>query len=151
MRRILILADIRPMGYRLSCCGSLGKDFLFKSILGHCDTVFKIIQLNLQKNVNIAVSICKGKLEYPYLPILGIYSWKHGIIRINVLYTYILWKRRYMKIWILLQKVFHLRCDSEDQHWNFPPLLFFSPSAISWKILSRMHGSCLQNKEKRQE
>ena len=57
MCKILILADIRPMGYRLSCCGSLGKDFLFKSILGHCDTVFKIIQLNLQKNVNITVSM----------------------------------------------------------------------------------------------
>ena len=49
---ILILGDFRPMGYKLSCCGSLwsrhgfllvykdvhglGKDILFKSILGPC-------------------------------------------------------------------------------------------------------------------
>ena len=36
MCRILILADIRPMGYKLSCCG-LGKNLLFKSILGRCE------------------------------------------------------------------------------------------------------------------
>ena len=34
--RILILADIRPMGYKLACCGSIW----FKSILGHCE-IFK--------------------------------------------------------------------------------------------------------------
>ena len=37
--RISILADFRPMGYKLSCLGSLwsvGKDLLFKSVLGHC-------------------------------------------------------------------------------------------------------------------
>ena len=34
--RILILADIRFMGYKLSCCDSLGKDLLFKSDLGRC-------------------------------------------------------------------------------------------------------------------
>ena len=38
---ISILADFRPMGYKLSCCGSLwsslGKNLLFKSALGHCD------------------------------------------------------------------------------------------------------------------
>ena len=38
MCSILILADIRPMGYKLPCCGSigLGKNILFKSILGRC-------------------------------------------------------------------------------------------------------------------
>ena len=36
---ILIPADFRPMGYKLSCCGSIwsGKNLLFKSILGRCD------------------------------------------------------------------------------------------------------------------
>ena len=29
-------ADFRPIGYRLSCCGSLW--YLFKSVLGHCCT-----------------------------------------------------------------------------------------------------------------
>ena len=35
---ISILADFRPMGYNLSCCGSicLGKNLLSKSILGRC-------------------------------------------------------------------------------------------------------------------
>ena len=35
---ILIPADFRPMGYKLSCCGSIwsGKNLLFKSILGRC-------------------------------------------------------------------------------------------------------------------
>ena len=33
---ILVLADFRPMRYRLSCCGSQGKNLLFKSVLGHC-------------------------------------------------------------------------------------------------------------------
>ena len=37
MWEISILVDFRPMGYKLSCCGScLGKNFLFKSALGHC-------------------------------------------------------------------------------------------------------------------
>ena len=37
--RISILADIRPMGYKLSCSlvvFGLGKDILFKSVLGRC-------------------------------------------------------------------------------------------------------------------
>ena len=36
---ISIHADSRPMGYKLSYCGShcLGKNILFKSALGHCD------------------------------------------------------------------------------------------------------------------
>ena len=36
---ISILADFRPIGYRLSCCGifGLGKFLLLKSVLGHCD------------------------------------------------------------------------------------------------------------------
>ena len=42
--RISILADFRPMGYKLSCCGSLGKNLLFKSILGRCAEVTKIIE-----------------------------------------------------------------------------------------------------------
>ena len=34
---ISILADFRPMGYKLSCCGSLwSSDLLLKSVLGHC-------------------------------------------------------------------------------------------------------------------
>ena len=35
---ISILADFRPMGYNLSCCGifGLGKNLLFKSLLGRC-------------------------------------------------------------------------------------------------------------------
>ena len=41
MCRILILADIRPMGYnKLSCWGSFWsryKDLSFKSVLGRCD------------------------------------------------------------------------------------------------------------------
>ena len=35
MWRISILADFRPMGSKLSCCGIL----LFKSVLGHCVAV----------------------------------------------------------------------------------------------------------------
>ena len=36
---ISILADFRPMGYKFSAVVvfGLGKNFLFKSILGHCD------------------------------------------------------------------------------------------------------------------
>ena len=36
---ISILADFRPMGYKLSCCDSVwsGLNVLFKSILGHCE------------------------------------------------------------------------------------------------------------------
>ena len=34
---ISILGDFRPIGYKLSCCGSLGKDLIFESVLGHCD------------------------------------------------------------------------------------------------------------------
>ena len=37
---ISILDDFKPMGYKLSCCGivfGLGKNLLFKSILGHCE------------------------------------------------------------------------------------------------------------------
>ena len=33
--RISILADFRPRGNKLSCCG-IGKNLFFKSILGHC-------------------------------------------------------------------------------------------------------------------
>ena len=38
MFRILILADIRPMGYKLFAVVvfGLGKNLLFKSILEHC-------------------------------------------------------------------------------------------------------------------
>ena len=41
MCRILIHAEIRPMGYRLTCCAAVvvfgrGKNFLYKSILGRC-------------------------------------------------------------------------------------------------------------------
>ena len=32
---ISILADFRPMGYKLLCC-QLGKNLSFKSVLGHC-------------------------------------------------------------------------------------------------------------------
>ena len=38
---ILILADFRPMGYKLSCYAmavfGLGKNLLFKSFLGRCE------------------------------------------------------------------------------------------------------------------
>ena len=40
---ISILADFRPIRYKLSCCDSLwsryyvGKNLLFKSVLGHCE------------------------------------------------------------------------------------------------------------------
>ena len=39
MRRILIFADIRPrgVGFHAVVVFGLGKDFLFKSILGLCD------------------------------------------------------------------------------------------------------------------
>ena len=36
---ISILADFRPMGYKLSCCDSL----LFESVLGHCVLLTMII------------------------------------------------------------------------------------------------------------
>ena len=38
MWKISIRVDFRPIGYKLSCCGSiaLGKNLLFKSGLGHC-------------------------------------------------------------------------------------------------------------------
>ena len=38
MCRILILADIRPkgVGFHAVVVFGMGKDFLFKSILGHC-------------------------------------------------------------------------------------------------------------------
>ena len=43
MCRILILADIRPMGYKFSYCG-----ILFKSILGRCVICdFEILKKNI--------------------------------------------------------------------------------------------------------
>ena len=36
MCRILILADIRPIGYKAVVVFGLGKNLLFKSILGRC-------------------------------------------------------------------------------------------------------------------
>ena len=54
---ISILADFRPMGYKLSCCGSLsktvfdlGKNLLFKSVLGHC--VNHLIQAVIHSEFN---------------------------------------------------------------------------------------------------
>ena len=37
MCRISIFADIRSMGHKLACYGSLCYRFLFKSVLGNCD------------------------------------------------------------------------------------------------------------------
>ena len=41
MCRILILADIRPMGYKLHAVVvfGLGKNLLFKSVLGRCGKI----------------------------------------------------------------------------------------------------------------
>ena len=36
MWRISILADIRPMGFHAVVVFGLGKNLLFKSVLGHC-------------------------------------------------------------------------------------------------------------------
>ena len=56
---ISILADFRPMGYKLSCCGSLclGKDFLFKSALGHCGVA--IVSLVFRLHVFLQVTLCR--------------------------------------------------------------------------------------------
>ena len=61
MCRILILADIRPMGYKLSCCG-LGKNLLFKSILGRC--VRTITTMHSEKfSCEIYVTILVGSIS----------------------------------------------------------------------------------------
>ena len=40
MCRILILVDIKPMGYNHAVVVfALGKNLLFKSVLGHCDLI----------------------------------------------------------------------------------------------------------------
>ena len=52
--RISILADFKPMVYKLSCCGSLGKNLLFKFVLGHCGIKF----LSLETLILIKIYLC---------------------------------------------------------------------------------------------
>ena len=56
--RISILVDFRPKGYNLSCAVvvfGMGKDILFKSVLGHCGRLASLGKMSTRK--------CKVHLE----------------------------------------------------------------------------------------
>ena len=64
---ISILADFIPMGYKLSCCGSLWsrKELFFKSVLGHCAHECSMHSFKSKRTLitSILAILCKKNLQ----------------------------------------------------------------------------------------
>ena len=88
--------DFRHMGYKLSCCGSLGKNLLFKYGLGHCEEcrhlkLLQFLKLNVARYFSIYQSqnfadvingwfLAKLKLFQPDDTSVSVTIDSHGIV-----------------------------------------------------------------------